>query len=151
MGLPGPQGLQGPQGSKGDQGDTGPAGVSQVTFAFTPHLILPSDVLTQVAAKALPEGSWAMVATANIRPGFGNIGGDRIVSSRCELHSGASVVGGATDRRFLPSDDNVDATLSMNGGAQIPAGGGQVSVWCLSQLGGPVNAQMMMMRVGGFF
>jgi hypothetical protein len=46
----------------------------------------------------------------------------------------------------------VTATLSMNGGAQIPAGGGQVSLWCTNQVGGTGSyGQIMMMQVGGFF
>ena len=153
MGVPGPQG---PQGLEGPKGDTGAPGVSQVTFAgnvFT----LPSGaggngLLTQVLSKNLPEGNWAIVATANIQPGPGNFGGDRILTSSCELHnSGGAFIGGATDRRVLPGDDSVNATLSMNGGAVIPAAGGQVSLWCLAQLGAFGNAQMMIMRVGGFF
>ena len=44
----------------------------------------------------------------------------------------------------------------MNGGALVPAGGGEVSLWCNSQIGGGSEgegveyAQMMMIQVGGF-
>ena len=38
----------------------------------------------------------------------------------------------------------------MNGGAHLP-GGGQVSVWCSSQAADSVDqAQVMVMRIGGF-
>jgi len=70
----------------------------------------------------------------------------------CELRSGTSYVGGATDRRVIPISDTVKVSLSMNGGAQVPPGGGEVSLWCQSQ---NVDffvdyAQMMMLQVGGF-
>jgi hypothetical protein len=41
----------------------------------------------------------------------------------------------------------------MNGGAQVPAGGGDVSLWCSSQFGSNERveyAQMMLVQVGGF-
>jgi hypothetical protein len=42
-------------------------------------------------------------------------------------------------------------SLSMNGGAQVPAGGGEVSMWCHGQAASAVaHAQMMMLQVGGF-
>jgi hypothetical protein len=50
--------------------------------------------------------------------------------------------------------DNWHDSLSMNGGAQVPAGGGQISVWCKSDVGASQDvsyAQMMVARVGGFF
>jgi hypothetical protein len=108
-------------------------------------------VLTRVLVKDLPEGSWAVDAFANISPGTGSFAGDRIVTSYCELRNGADFLGGATDRRLLPEDDSVEASLSLNGGAQVPPGGGQVSLWCKAQLDGHANGQMMLMRVGGFF
>jgi hypothetical protein len=43
------------------------------------------------------------------------------------------------------------ATLSMNGGAQIPAGGGEVSLWCSNQWASFFSGQIMIMQVGGFF
>ena len=53
---------------------------------------------------------------------------------------------------MLPDLDKITASLSINGGAQVPAGGGDVSLWCRSQLGiGYVNsAQVMILRIGGF-
>lgn len=104
-----------------------------------------------VLSKRLPAGSWAIVATANTTVGQGNFGGDRIADAHCELRNGASVIGGATDRRFLPADDKVKRSMTTNGGAQVPARGGEVSMWCESQLDDYVDsAQMMLMQVGGF-
>jgi hypothetical protein len=43
-------------------------------------------------------------------------------------------------------------SLTMNGGAQVPSGGGEVSLWCNSQGGAHVieNSQMMMIRLDAF-
>ena len=110
--------------------------------------------MTQIVAKNLPAGSWAMVATVNMNMNQDTSFGDHVLTTACELRSGAAFVGGAVDRRFLPGGgggESVAATLSMNGGAQIPAGGGQVSLWCSNQQGGTASGQIMMMKVGGFF
>jgi hypothetical protein len=43
--------------------------------------------------------------------------------------------------------------MTINGGADVPAGGGEVSVWCDSQEGivEEASAQIMAIRVAGFF
>lgn len=42
-------------------------------------------------------------------------------------------------------------SLSLNGRAAVPAGGGEVSLWCNSQFDDVVKgAQMMIMQFGGF-
>jgi len=47
--------------------------------------------------------------------------------------------------------DFVAVSLTLNGGAAVPAGGGEVSLWCQSQGGATVKqAQMMMIQVGSF-
>ena len=40
----------------------------------------------------------------------------------------------------------------MSGGAQIPDGGGDVSLWCSSQIGtgGVEFSQIMILKIGGF-
>jgi hypothetical protein len=105
----------------------------------------------------LPAGSWAVTATANsLVAGYFSCTfgcGDHITDMTCELRNGAAFIGGATDRRLIPEDDTIKRSLSMNGGAQVPAGGGEVSLWCLSQSGGAEviqYSQIMMIRVGGF-
>jgi hypothetical protein len=71
------------------------------------------------------------------------------------LRNGTNFIGGATDRRYHPASDDVNRSLSMNGGAQVPGGGGEVSLWCKSETNATnaervIYAQMMMIRVGGF-
>lgn len=110
-----------------------------------------TGAFVEVASKNLPEGSWAIVATANLEV-IGPFTGDFVRDTSCELRSGTSYIGGATDRRVIPGNDTVKVSLSMNGGAQVPPGGGEVSLWCQSQ---NVNffvdyGQMMMLQVGGF-
>jgi hypothetical protein len=81
--------LQRINGRKQRRAQSGPAGgITTATFASTPDIVIDGS-LTMVLEKQLPEGSWAMVATANLRPGYGNFGGDRVLSSvgRCsDLH-----------------------------------------------------------------
>ncbi len=47
----------------------------------------------------------------------------------CELRNGSGYIGGATDRRGIAGRRHTSVSLSMNGGAQVPAGGGEVSLW----------------------
>jgi hypothetical protein len=122
------------------------------TFAGPSGSVPLDDFFTKVAAKTLPAGSYAVIATANTETGAPFGGGDRITDTACELRNGSNFIGGATDRRVVKNLDQGKAALSMNGGAQVPAGGGEVSLWCLSQLGGIVRSgQMMMIRLDGFF
>ena len=153
-GPEGPAGPQGAQGSQGATGETGAPGISVATFASGGKEIREADGMTQIVAKNLPAGSWAMIATANMDMNQNFTFGDHVLTTACELRSGAAFVGGAVDRRVLPGGgggEKVAATLSMNGGAQIAAGGGQVSLWCSNQQGGLASGQIMMMKIGGFF
>ena len=151
VGSTGPAGQQGPAGLKGDKGDPGAPGTSTATFAFADPVDL-TDTLTKVASKNLPEGSWAVVATVNMRSFFFFLTPDQITDAGCQLRNGADVIGSATDRRLIPEDEVVKRSLSLNGGAQIGSGGGEVSLWCFSQ--GPtdrlLDAQVMLIQVGGF-
>jgi Collagen triple helix repeat (20 copies) len=151
-GLNGINGVNGAPGPAGLQGPPGPAGISTVTFAFGSSITLPitdSDAFVKVASKLLPRGSWAIVATANITNS--QISRDFNSDTACELRNGAGFIGGARDRRVTPEGEFSMVSLTMNGGAQIPPGGGEVSLWCSRQDGGVLeNAQMMIMQVGGF-
>ena len=105
------------------------------TFAGTPNPVtLNADgSFTKVLGKVLPAGSWAITATANMTSGFS--AGDTIRDSSCELrNSSGNFIGGATDRRETPSGQQTRMSLSMNGGAQVPANG-EVSLWCRVQSG----------------
>jgi hypothetical protein len=155
-GLQGIQGVPGPAGPKGDKGEPGlpgPAGSSTATFAFAtgPQVFANAELFYQIVAKTVADGSWAVAATVNttaVSLRFGD--DDAITDLVCELRSGASVIGFAADRRFIPGDDLVKRSVSMNGGAHLP-GGGVVSVWCKSQGGDSLDhAQLMLIKVGGF-
>jgi hypothetical protein len=122
------------------------------TFAGNPQEVGLRNNFVRVAAKSLPAGSWAIAATVNTTamPGDGSAGNADLV---CELRNGNNFIGGATDRRFVEAGSIARRSLAMNGGAQVPAGGGEVSLWCLSQLE-PSEwvkySQMMMIRLDGF-
>jgi hypothetical protein len=153
-GAPGAPGPAGPAGPTGPVGPAGPGGPSvTATFAFgAPNTFLGApDQLTEVASKHVDGGSYAAVASVSLDE-QGNFGGDIIDDLECELHNGDSFIGGATDRRVLPNLDKIIASLSINGGAQVPAGGGDISLWCRAQSGiGYVDgAQVMILKIGGF-
>ena len=150
-GAQGPVGPAGPPGPTGPPGPAGPPGASTVTFAITPTFV-PNivDSFTLVVSKDIPAGDWAVVATVNATADSGFNSSDIIRDLVCELRSGANVIGWAADRRVIPEDDQVRRSLSMNGGAHLP-NGGPVSVWCRSQgLDEVDQAQVMIMRIGGF-
>ena len=106
---------------------------------------------TKVVGKNLAAGSYAITATANTSSGA-SFGQDNTRDTVCELRNGGSYIGGAADRRTIPDGQFVKRTLSMNGGAQVPAGGGEVSLWCKAQGAfETVDAQMMIIRLDGFF
>ncbi len=150
-GDPGPPGAQGLSGSPGPPGPQGPAGTSTVTFMGSGRVDLAADAtFTQVASKSLPAGDWAIVAYVNTT-GFGGFDGDFIRDAVCELRSDGVVVGWAADRRVIPEFQNVRRSLSLNGGAHLPAGG-VLSLWCRNQ--GQVESvdesKVMIMKIGGF-
>jgi hypothetical protein len=108
------------------------------------------DQFTRVTGKTLSPGSWAVVATANVASGTA-FGGDITRDTVCELRSQGNFIGGATDRRTIPSGQAATVTLSMNGGTQMPAGGGDISVACRWQGGGAIaDAQITAIRLDGF-
>jgi uncharacterized protein YjbI with pentapeptide repeats len=112
---------------------------------------LPSDgSFAKVASKNLSAGSYALIGTANMESGF-PFGGDQVRDVACELRNGASFIGGAHDRRVIPNGDQVKRTLTMTGGAQVPAGG-EVSMWCRAQAGGEsaTYGHIMIIRLDGF-
>jgi hypothetical protein len=122
------------------------------TFAASSTAVGLGESFKKVLSKSLPAGSWAIVASANVRAfAFSYTG---VMDVVCELRNGASYIGGATDRRVTPSAERTSATLSMNGGAQVPAGGGEVGLWCRAQDGNAYGefeyGQMMMIRLDGF-
>jgi len=153
-GLNGIDGIDGTNGAPGPEGPAGPAGISTATFAFgSPGTLGVTADLVKVASKTLPEGSWMVFGTATIRsPAFFGLEALVIRDTSCQLRSGADFIGGTTDRRLIDPDDNTIASLSMNGGAQIAVGGGEVSMWCgFQDRGGFVlSAVLTILQIGGF-
>jgi hypothetical protein len=160
-GDPGPAGPAGPAGAAGAPGPPGPPGPAgpaggntMVTFAISPPAVKLADdgSLTHVVSKGLPAGDYAIVGYANTTQYWTSFADDWVRTTYCELRSGATVIGSAHDRRFIVEDDDVLRNLSLNGGTHLP-GGGIVSLWCSSQNGTDSigHAQLMIMKVGGFF
>lgn len=125
------------------------------TFAglsLTPGSTLPESFV-EVAAKDLPGNtSWAVTATVTTRI-FGQIvGNDTIRDLHCELRESGAFMGGASDRRVIPSDDSVIRSLTVTGGAFIRPGGGRVSLMCRGQggLDNVMGALIMLVQVDGF-
>jgi hypothetical protein len=80
---------------------------------------------------------------------------DTNADAHCQLRNGNDFIGGATSRQLITEDDNIGKrSLSMFGGAQVPAGGGEISLWCNSQFGGNESVEfalIMAIQLGGFF
>lgn len=113
----------------------------------------PADQFVKVASKNLAAGSYALIGTANTEGyHWTPFGGSGITDVACELRNGTGFIGGAHDRRMIPSGDRVKRTLTMTGGAQVPAGGGEVSMWCRPQTSGEsiTYGQIMILRLDGF-
>jgi hypothetical protein len=150
QGVPGPAGPTGLQGPAGPQGPAGTPGISTATFAFTTSAVNLNPGFTQIVSKNLPAGDWAVVATATVTSPTSL--DEHLVSTTCELRSGAAVIGRASDFTGFV-EDFITRSLSMNGGAALPQGG-TVSLWCVqpNQPGtSTATGQMMIMQVGSFF
>ncbi len=128
------------------------------TFAGQGNVQLDNnDQFTTIVTRNLPAGSYAIAATANIQTANTVNVAEGSYEAFCELrnHSGA-FIGGGRDRRHSPFNAPSTMSLSMNGGVQIPAGGGQVGVHCKYVDGTTFSntlgdAQMMIIRLDGFF
>jgi hypothetical protein len=113
-------------------GPAGAPGVSTVTFAIMdPNQGgVNGNTFSEIVSKQLPAGIWAAVATAN----FNGVplATEQIADATCQLRHGTNVIGYAS-------------------AAQVPAGGGEVSLWCLNQGNEHVeHAQVMLIQVGSF-
>jgi hypothetical protein len=110
----------------------------------------------QVGITALSPGPWAIIATVNLEVNpFLNETQRTISTATCELRNGntrdAGFIGGASDRRERPAGGTVIRVITMNGGAQVAAGGsGIVSVWCISPANEDASGQIMAIKLDGF-
>jgi hypothetical protein len=126
------------------------------TFAYPPNPVELSDnpqTFTKVAGRNVAGGAWAVTGTVSTSAqGAFSGGGNTVRDTFCELRNGSGFIGGTADRRVIPEQDHVYRSLAMTGGAQVPAGGGEVSLWCRSQDSTEKveGAQVMMIRIGGF-
>ena len=93
---------------------------------------------TKVIGKTLPAGSYAIAATANVVHQLGGSSGDQsILDTFCELRNpGGAFIGGGRIGVRIQHQQTSTISLSMNGGVQVPAGGGEVGVYCRIQAQG---------------
>ncbi len=125
-----------------------------VTFAGQGNVpIADNNVFTKVTSKSLPAGSYAIAATANLQIHVGGQG-TFYFDTACELRdTNGAFVGGGRDRREYASQETTTVSVSMNGGVQVPAGGGEVGLYCRYQsqaISKTADGQMMIIRVDGF-
>ncbi len=127
-----------------------PPGISTTTFAIGGITPLPDDgTVVGIDFKVLPCGSYAIVATVNTDDLAFN--GDHVRTVNCNLFNDQNVIGGTSDRRLVPADDEVDRSLTMNGGAEISNDFGVITIKCSGQgLEVVEQSQMMIMQTGGF-
>jgi hypothetical protein len=128
-----------------------------IVVAVTPVGL--DNAFTRVASRVLSAGSYSLTATVNLRLEGAFIGGTNAPrDAQCELRNGADFIGGAVDARNTRSLETTNVSLAMNGGANVPAGGGEVSLWCRQEQrtedegGGSVESgQVTINRLAGFF
>jgi hypothetical protein len=121
------------------------------TFAGQGNVQVSSS-FTKIVGKTLPAGSYAIAATANIRTAQSSDTTSR--DTVCELrNTSGAFIGGGGDRRPAEVGTHSTISLSMNGGVQVPAGGGEVGLYCRYQAAGiqTGDGQMMIIRLDGFF
>jgi hypothetical protein len=110
------------------------------------------DAFTRITGKTVPGGTYAVVATGNVDTP-GGFGGHEIVGDAvCVLRAQSTQIGIGRDRRTTGVDQFATISLSMNGIAQIPAGGAEISLWCRYQGGlAQGDGQIMILRTDGAF
>ena len=121
-------------------------------FWFAQFATSNDNVFVQVASKTLPAGDYVFLATINTTGCPGCFHDEHIFDAECQLRNpSGGVIGGTTDRRWVPADDEIRRSLSFNGGTTIPAAGGTVSVWCRGDIQENINnGQILTLRVDGF-
>jgi len=126
------------------------------TFAGRGNVPVAVDgAFTKVTSKSLPAGSYAIAATATVQMDTPAVLKTYYLDTGCELRdTNGAFIGGGRDRRNWPTGQITIVSVSMNGGVQVPAGGGEVGLYCRLQAGAPysrtADGQMMIIRVDGF-
>jgi hypothetical protein len=127
------------------------ASTATATFAGPPGNPTYGSSMTKMTGKSVPGGSYAVIGTANLNLSS-PFDSDSTSSTSCELRNGGVFIGGALDRHTNLEDTSNSVSLTMNGGAQVPGAGGEISLWCRGDGGGQWGyGQIMMIRLGGFF
>ena len=153
-GPAGATGPVGPAGPKGDQGDPGPGGGSDSVAKFAPvdDSVAVGDALVKVASSNLAEGNWAVNAAVRMHGANHDASVPEGVFGHCELRNGSGVIGFGDQW----GSANFSGYLVMYGGAAVPTGGGEVSVWCNNgdsdsdDTVGVDGGSVMAIKVGGF-
>lgn len=156
-GATGATGAQGPAGPAGPGGSAGPAGISGARFFFwtDPQAIIGSAYV-KIGSTTLAQGNY--VAFADVRVLDATVTEDNNVT--CELRLGTGVIGSMSAGMPETYDEfqagNGDqGNLTVTGGAAVPAGGAEVSVWCrasgLDDNFVLYGGHAMVVQIGGFF
>jgi hypothetical protein len=121
------------------------------SFWFVQPVDSYDNVFVRVASKSLSAGDYVFLATINTTGCPGCYIDEHVLDAECQLRNpSGSVIGGTTDRRYIPPTDEVKRSLSFNGGAALP-NGGTVSVWCRGQFAESIDSgQILTLRVDGF-
>lgn len=155
-GPAGPPGADGSPGPAGPAGPAGPPGTSVAKFAGTDDLVEIDDAFTKVMTLALAEGAWAVQASIYALVDLNGV----VAEIYCELRNGGTYIGEGHLGSQIGSVDDPGGTLwasiPIYGGAAVPAGGGDVTVWCRDGDSGDEDRVLvrkglvMAIQVGGF-
>lgn len=77
------------------------ASTATATFAGPPGIPAVTSSMTKMTGKAVPRGSHAVIATANLTLASPFLD-DSDTTTSCELRNQGSFIGGATDRHTIP-------------------------------------------------
>jgi hypothetical protein len=139
----------------GPQGPAGPAGYSLATSATSEGVHLPPGQFTQILSKDLPAGNWVISASA-IVDYDGATANPNLFLTSCQLRSGGTAIGIASDWGSESATELVSRTLPLNGIATLSEPG-TVSVWCYASLGegisfnGRGTSEMTIIQVSNIF
>ncbi len=116
---------------------------------------LPADeTFGKVASRVVPAGSYAIIASANVRSFF-SFPGDNFTTGACELRApDGAVLGSAIENLYTTDDLAQWVSLSLNGMALgVPAGGGEIGLYCKVASGQTstrrANGQMLILQFDG--
>ena len=151
-GPAGSAGAAGPAGPAGPSGPPGPGGAATTaSFVAADRVILPDDTWCRSHPRPCRR-ELGPLRDRQPQLGIPFGGHDSIQDTSMRASQWRGVHRWRHGSKGHAGGQFTSMALSMNGGAQVPDGGGDVSLWCREQDGGSLDgAQIMILKIAGFF